>query len=253
MIDAIRSEWIKLRTARSNLVLAALGIGIPLVIATLAAALGDFGGADGRDTFQGTVLLPAYLCVFLSGVVGVLSIASEYRHNTIRVTFTSEARRSRVLGAKVIVATLFGTGMGLVAQLLCFGVAKAILSSKDIALAFDHPGENLSGFLGQIALCGLFTLAGFGIGAILRQPAGAIPFLLLWPLIGESVILRLVFGLAGAEGAAKWFPFIEGLRLPVTGDAGSDVLGRVSAGLYFGGVVLVLVGIGWSLVERRDA
>jgi ABC-type transport system involved in multi-copper enzyme maturation permease subunit len=253
MKNAIHSEWIKLRTARSNLVLAGLAIGIPLVITLLIATFGNFESSDGLDTFAATVLVPSYLCVFLSGVVGVLGIGQEYRHNTIRVTFTVEARRSRVLAAKVVVTTLFGAGIGLVSQLVGFGVAKAILSSRDVRLGFSHPGVNLTAFIGQVVLCGLFTLAGFGIGAILRQPAGAIPLLLLWPLIGEGTILQIIFALVGAEGMVKWLPFSEGLTLGLNDSNGNDMMSRLGAGLYFGAWVAVIVGLGWYLVERRDA
>jgi ABC-type transport system involved in multi-copper enzyme maturation permease subunit len=252
MINAIRSEWIKLRTARSNLVLGGLAILVPLLICLPIAIFGNFEDSSGTDTFGAAVLAPTYLCVFLSGVIGVLGIGQEYRHNTIRVTFTNEARRSRVLAAKVVVTTLFGLGMGLVAQLLCFGLAKAIFLGRDIELGFGHPSENLAGFVGQVVLCGLFTLAGFGFGAVLRQPAGAIPLLLLWPLIIENVVLQLLLFAVGAEGATKWLPFNAGLSLPVTGDRG-EALSRLAAGCYFGGFVALVCGFGWLLVLRRDA
>lgn len=250
---AIHSEWIKLRTTTSNLVLAVLAIGIPLIITLLVSLFGDFGFSDGIDTFQATVLIPSYLCVFLSGVVGVLGIGQEYRHNTIRVTFTVEARRSRVLAAKVIVTTLVGAGIGLVSQLVGFAVAKAILSARDVRLGFTYPGVNLTAFIGQVVLCGLFTLAGFGLGAILRQPAGAIPLLLLWPLIGEGTILQIILNLVGAGGMVKWLPFTQGLTLGFNDERGSDILSRLGAGLYFGIWVVAIVGFGWYLVERRDA
>ncbi len=254
MIDAIRSEWIKLRTVRGNVVLALLGVLIPVALATAIAAFGNFEFSDGLDTFGATVLAPGYLCVFLAGVVGVLGISQEYRHNTIRVTFTADASRSRVLAAKVAVTTLYGSGIALTSGLLSFLIAKLIFSARDISIGFTHPGENLAGFAGQIVLCALFTLAGFGLGAILRQPAAAIPILLLWPLIGEQVFLRLLLSIVGADGGAKWLPFQAGLSLPATGTGDADDLfGRVGSGLLFGSLVAVLVAIGWLLVQRRDA
>lgn len=253
MIPAVRSEWIKLRTARANLVLAVLAIVFPLVVTGLIASLGDFGSTDGADTFAATVLGPTFLCVFLSGVIGVLGIGQEYRHNTIRVTFTADPRRSRVLTAKVLVTLCFGMGMGLVAQLLCFAVAKAIFSARDVALGFGHPGVNTTAFIGQVVLCGLFTLAGFGFGAILRQPAGAIPLLLLWPLIGEGFILGIAINAIGIDWLTKWLPFNAGLNLGSNGADGVDSLSRLGAALWFGGWVAAIVGLGWLLVERRDA
>ncbi len=251
--EAVRSEWIKLRTVRANVVIALVGVLVPLGFTILIASTGSFGPRDGQETFAATVLIPGYLCVFLAGVVGVLGIAQEYRHSTIRVTFTVDARRSRVLAAKVIVSTLFGAGIGLVAGVACYGAARLIFAIRHVAMSLTSPGENLSAFVGQIVLCALFTLAGFGLGAIFRQPAAAIPVLFLWPLIGEQAIMRMVLFVLGAEDKAKWLPFQAGLSLPVTGLDRSDDLSRVSAGLWFAVFVVVLVALGWLLVERRDA
>lgn len=247
MINALRSEWIKLRTARSNFALMCIAVVGSVALSVLTATFADFEFSDGLDTFGATVLAPSYMCVFLAGVVGVLGIGQEYRHNTIRVTFAAEPRRGRVLAAKIVVTTIFGLLIGLVTQTLCYLAASLVLGVRDVAIGITDPGENLAGFVGQVALCGLFTLLGFGLGAILRQPAGAIPLLLLWPLIGESIIGG-IFPKVG-----KWLPFRNGLRLPLTGDVGDDVLDRLNAGLYFGGFVILVVAVGWLLVERRDA
>lgn len=247
MINALRSEWIKLRTARSNMVLICVAIVVPLLVSTLTSLLNDFQFDDGLDTFGATVLGPSYISVFLAGVIGVLGIGQEYRHSTIRVTFAAEPRRSRVLAAKVFVTTLFGAGIALITQTLCYLEASIILRARDVHIGITDPGENLSGFIGQVVLSGLFTLLGFGICAIIRQPSGAIPLLLLWPLIGEGII-GAIFPRIG-----KWLPLRNGLRLPLTGDIGDDALERLAAGLYFGAFVALIVVIGWMLVERRDA
>jgi ABC-2 type transport system permease protein len=251
MINAIRSEWIKLRSARSNIVLVCLAIGLPLVISTLISIFADMGDSDSVDVMAALVLGPCFICVIMAGVIGVLGIGQEYRHNTIRVTFTGEPRRSRVLAAKVIVTTVFGLGIGLLTQALCLAVSKTIFSVRDIEVAFFDAGVNATAFIGQVLLCGLFTLAGFGLGAILRQPAGAIPILVVFPLVVEPILSGLL-GLI-ADNAGKWLPFQQGIRLAVNAETGSEVFSRLYAGLYFGGFVAVLVAIGWVLVEGRDA
>lgn len=247
MIDAIRSEWIKLRTARSSFTLMCIAVLGSLTLSILTSLFADFEFSDGLDTFGATVLAPSYMCVFLAGVVGVLGIGQEYRHNTIRVTFAAEPRRSRVLAAKIVVTTVFGLTIGLVTQTLCYAAASIVLGTRDVAVGITDPGENLAAFVGQVVLCGLFTLLGFGLCTIIRQPAGAIPLLLLWPLIGEGIIAGVF------PSTSKWMPFRNGLRLPITGDVGDDVLDRVPAGVYFGAFVVVVVAVGWVLVERRDA
>ena len=125
MLHAIRSEWIKLRRRGRTWCSPCSASGIPLADLVADRRRSATSGSPTAPTRSAPwCSCPRYLCVFLSGVVGVLGIGQEYRHNTIRVTFTVEARRSRVLAAKLIVTTLFGLAMGLVAQLLCFGSAR---------------------------------------------------------------------------------------------------------------------------------
>jgi ABC-2 type transport system permease protein len=251
MINAIRSEWMKLRSARSNIILIILAIALPLILSVLIASLGNFRDSSQQDLFSNIVLGPNFLCVFLAGVIGVLGIGQEYRHNTIRVTFTSEPRRSRVLAAKVVVTTMFGLGIGLFSQLLDFGVASVILNARNFSMSMTEPGSSLTAFIGQTLLCGLFTLAGFGLGAILRQPAGAIPIILVWPLIIEQILRGLLSLIS--DGAAKWLPFAEGLSMANPQSDGFNQFSRLGAGLYFAAFVAALVAFGWFLVERRDA
>lgn len=249
MTDAIRSEWIKLRSARSNLVMMILGLAIPLVISVLVSALADWDFSGGEPAYWGAIF-PAYMCVFFAGVVGVLGIGQEYRHNTIRTTFTAEPRRSRVLTAKLIVTTAFGMGICVLSMLLNVGVARLILLIRGEGMPL--PGDVRAAALGQIVLGGLFTLAGFGLGAILRQPAAGIPILLLWPFVVEP-ILAGVMSLIWSNDAARWLPFNAGLSIAAWGERGSGALGRLTAGVYFTAFVAALVGLGWLLVERRDA
>jgi ABC-2 type transport system permease protein len=250
MIRALRSEWIKIRTTTGNLVLAGLAIGIPLLISTLTAIFGDFEFSDNREIYD-VVLGPAFITVFLAGVLGVLCIGQEYRHSTIRTTFSAMPRRSTVYLAKVILTAVMGVVLGAVAIAASFVVTKIIFSTKDITMSMTEPGENLTATVGFLALCGLFSLAGFGVGAIIRQPAGAIPLLLLWPFVVEG----LVGGLLGLviDGVSKYMPFQAGFTLSSTGFNDPNFFSRLPAGLYFGAWVAALVGIGWILVERRDA
>jgi ABC-2 type transport system permease protein len=189
------------------------------------------------------------VAVYLSGAVGALAIGQEYRHNTIRLAFTGEPVRGRVLAAKVVVTTIMGLAIGLVSGLLCLAVGTVVLGAKDVAFGLSNGSENGVAFVGVVILSGLFTLCGFGLGAIMRTPAGAIPALMVWPLIPEPLIAAL------APGVGKWFPFNAGGQLANNGvaDGGVEAVSRLTGGLVFGGFVALVVTAGWILVERRDA
>lgn len=256
MIDAIRSEWIKLRTTRATVLFIGFAVIIPVIFSTLAALLTKHPqDSSSRRLFNDMVLGPCYFTGFFAGIVGALGIGQEYRHNTIRVTFTADPRRSRVLTAKLIVNTVFGLGIGLVSLLLCFGISSSILSSRNATMNFSDPGVNVSAFLGQVVLCGLFTLAGFGLCAAIRQPAAAIPILLVWPLVVESILFGIIDSATGSERATRFLPFREGFRIASNDsfDSTNGSFSRLPAGLYFGAFVAIIVAIGWVLTLRRDA
>jgi ABC-2 type transport system permease protein len=244
--DAMRSEWIKLRTTRATVLFIFFAIAAPIVLSALIAVFADFGTATGNDTFTATVLGPCYLTTFFAGIVGILGIGQEYRHNTIRVTFTSEPKRSKVLSAKLLVSTAFGLLIGLIALLLCYAVSKPILDARDVTMGFHNPSENVAGFVGQIVLCVLFTVLGFGLCAAVRQPAIAIPVIFVIPLVVEPIIAGF-----WSKGL-KWLPFQSGLRIALTGQQ-TDFFSRIPSGLYFSAWVAVVVLVGWILVQRRDA
>jgi ABC-type transport system involved in multi-copper enzyme maturation permease subunit len=246
MTDAMRSEWIKLRTTRATVLFIFFAIAAPVVLSVLIAIFANFDTASGTDTFTATVLGPCYLTTFFAGIVGILGIGQEYRHNTIRVTFTSEPKRSKVLTAKLLVSTLFGVLIGLLALLLCFAASKPILNARDVAMGFGNPSENVAGFAGQIVLCGLFTVLGFGLCAAVRQPAIAIPVIFVAPIVIEPIIAGFW------NRGLRWLPFQAGLRLAATGQQ-DDFFPRVTSGLYFAAWVVVVVLVGWILVQRRDA
>jgi ABC-2 type transport system permease protein len=253
MMWAFNSEWIKIRTARANLVLAAIAVGLPLIIGSLIAVFGNFDNGEGpNDTFGNTVLGPASITVLLCGVLGVLCIGQEYRHSTIRTTFVAMPRRSVVLIAKTALTAVMGAGLGLLGLLLNSLTTSIIFKVRDITAPILQPGDNVTASIGLIVFCALFALWGLGLGAIIRQPAGAIPTLLLWPLLVENLIGGLLS--LWTDKALKFLPFRTGFRLIVTGeDFGSYTFGRLGSGLYFGIWAVALVAFGCFLVSRRDA
>ena len=183
MIGSIRSEWIKFRTVRANVILMSITLGLPLVLSVILAAVANNSMTDPSNSFGAAVIAPSMVAVYLCGVLGVLGIGQEYRHNTIRVTFAAQPRRSIVLAGKAFVYATFGLIVGVVTPALCLVATAIIMRSRD--LPYETDGAALAGVA---VLCLLTTLFGFGLGCIMRQPAGAIPVFLLWPLLVESIV-----------------------------------------------------------------
>ena len=247
MTDAIRSEWIKLRSARSNLVLLILAAAVPIALTLLLAFTVQPEDLTAEDTFD-LVLVGDYIGQLLIGVLGVLVIGQEYRHTTIRVTFTADPNRGRVMTAKALVVAATGLVVGGVATLFSYVLGNAILTSRDMELVLDGSTQ-LRALAGAVILFALYGLVGLGLGAIIRATAGAITLLVVWPVIVESIISGFFpkFG--------RWLPFTAGSQLMSTSSTfdAEEVLTPRAGGLVFTLFALVLLLVGSALVIRRDA
>ena len=256
MIDAVRSEWTKLRTTWATVLFIGFAVAIPVIFSVVIAALTkNPQDKRSRELFNNMVLGPCYF-------TGILRRNRRgTRHRAGRLPQHDQGHvhgRPAPLagtGRQLIVNTLIGPAVGLVALLLCLGPSSAILNSRHTHMSISDPGVNLSAFIGQVVLCGLFTLAGFGLCSPIRQPAPAIPILLVWPLVGESILFGIINSATGSERATRFLPFREGFRIANSDifDASSGAFGRLGAGLYFGIFVAIIVAIGWVLTLRRDA
>jgi ABC-2 type transport system permease protein len=249
MTDAVRSEWIKLRTARSNLVLLILAATVPVALTLLLTITIPVTDLDGTDLF-GLLLAGAHIGYILLGVLGVLVIGQEYRHTTIRVTFTADPKRARVMLAKAIVVAATGLFIGTCTTLLSYVLGNAVFTSRGLDITLEG-GIQTRALAGSILLFALYGLVGLGLGAIIRATAGAITLLVVWPLIIEPI----VGGIFPRVG--RWLPFSAGEQLTSTSTTASvdvtDTLSPRAGGLLFAGFMVVVLVIGTLLVMRRDA
>ena len=106
MINTIRSEWIKLRTVRMNIVLFILAVAFPVTVSVLVSSLANIRDLKTSDV-AGLVTGSSVVTALLLGVVGAVSISAEFAHGTIRPTFAATPKRMRVLIAKATVTALF--------------------------------------------------------------------------------------------------------------------------------------------------
>jgi ABC-2 type transport system permease protein len=248
MGDVIRSEWIKLRTVRSTVV---LFIVIVLLSAAVAALVAIFD-TERPDDGLGGVIVGLNISTLLFGVIGVQIIGQEYRFNTIRATFAAVPRRGRVLVSKKVVLIVATAVTAALMVLLALGLSVAILSARDGGLDLGAPGVMRS-LAGSVVLCVLYAAVGFGVGTILRQPVAGIVVVLAYPLVVENIIAGIVLAATGADdiedSVVRFFPFIAGSNLASVDPTLNPWLG----GAILAALAVVLIAIGWVLVQRRDA
>jgi hypothetical protein len=167
-----RMEWIKLRSLRSTwwtlaiTIAGTIGIGI-------AVGLNTRNPSSDLTSNALAGIVPGLL---LAGVLGVLTMTSEYTSGMIRATLAAAPRRPLVLAAKAAVFAAVMLVAGEAAAFVSFVAGGATLRSGIAAPTLGQPGV-----LRAVLLCGasfcLIGLIGLGVGTIVRHSAAAIAVL----------------------------------------------------------------------------
>lgn len=251
MINTLRSEWIKLRTVRMNLVLFIIAVAFPVVVCVLVASLGDITDLNVSDV-AGLVTASSVVTALLLGVVGAVSISAEFAYGTIRPTFAATPRRMRVLAAKAIVVALFSAVAEAMVVVLCYFLASTIATSRGASLSLSDQPVARAGLIGIVIFAVIVGLLGLGLGMVIRNTPAAVAILILWPLVVENLIFAILSA-AGVNNPRKFLPYTSGFALGNSDVGTYEGLGRIAGGLYFGTVTIAVAALGAFITARRDA
>lgn len=250
MKNLIRAELLKLRTTRLiyGLALAALALAAISVISAISSA-GKSGGDPALGTGEGVrnIMSAGSSGTIIVLVIGILIMASEFRHSTVTSTFLVSPRRGRVVGAKIIASALVGAGIAIVAAALTLALSVPWLSSEHIHVHILSHNVGVV-LLGGIAAMAIYAAVGVGLGSLIRNQTAAVFVALAWVLVVESLLVGFV------PEVGKWIP--GGAESALTGAANraaSNGLLPMWAGalLLVGYGVLFAVG-GTRFTMRRD-
>jgi ABC-2 type transport system permease protein len=234
MVRLIRAEFLKLRTTQVWfwLLLAAVAIAALLVIAPLAHD--DVRTTDdvaGMFTSSATT----YIAVF---VLGVLSVTTEFRYQTITPTVLATPSRWALITAKMIAYAVVGAAYAAICLLVQLAIALPWLSSKGVhvSLGSDHLPRALGGVFAVVAL---FGIVGLGAGALLRNQVVAVTVGVIFLLVLQNLLLIIpvvkhAFAFMPGGGVAA--------ILTITGDRTVNDVQLLSPA---GGVIVLL---GWAFV-----
>jgi hypothetical protein len=252
----VLSEWTKLRTLRSTVwsLLAAVAFLIGFAILVPEVVVHHWPPTDPRDalTFDpvGVSLVGGFFAQLAFGVLGVLLMTGEYATGMIRATLAAVPKRIPVLWAKAPVYGVVCLVLASVACLAAFFIGQAILSTKQIDVSFGARHVARVVFGSAFYLTGV-GLLGLGLGALLRNTAGAIS-----TLFGMLFVVPVVVHFLPAswnDAIAKYLPSNAGQVITNLREIDPHSLGPWTGLLVFflyAVVALVLAGV--SLV-RRDA
>jgi ABC-2 type transport system permease protein len=241
--SALRSEWIKASTVRTNaaILLFAL-VGGLLVSWAVATFVTDEVLVVAQVGFYWTSVTG-----MLAAIGGVLLFGSEVQHGTLSAALAARPSRWILTLAKTVTAAALGLAIGVVGLIAGFGGA---------ALAGLESGDT-SSLAVTIGWALLFTtlsaVLGLGIGMIVRNSTAAIGGLLVWGFVVEN-LLNLFLPVE----VARFLPFFAGNKLLAytndfdTPEAIAVALSRTESALVFGGFAGVALVVGTVLLYRRD-
>ncbi len=245
---ALRSEWIKLTTLRSNVTILAL---TPIIGVLLSWILAVFVKIDPDTnkpfTIGETFVFSTWLSTVLAAIAGILMFTSEVQHGTMAAAVTAQPARWVTAAAKTAIAACFGLAMGALGMI--GGLSGTLLGGLESG---DTSGMAATALWGLL-LATLAPLLGLGIGMILRHSAAAVSILLVWVFVLENLIRTLV-----PANVHRFLPFSAANGLIGTG-TGTDTpemlaaaLSRVQDAFLFGGYAAAALAVGTVLLYRRD-
>jgi ABC-2 type transport system permease protein len=250
-----RSEWTKLwslRSTRWTLLAAVLSMGLGIVVAAAQMNRWSSLGSAERASFDAIDMgVGGYnLAQLAIGILGVLVISGEYATGMIRSSLMAVPRRVPVLAAKVGVFAAVTFVLMLVATLIAFFGAQAVVAGHglDQGLGDSHA---LRVVVGTALFLTVLGALGIGIGALIRNTAG-----------GITVFVGLVFVLPGligllpsgiADSVRPYLPLNAGTTIATsTFEAGPHLSPWGGFAVFCAFTAVVLVAASVRLV-RRDA
>jgi ABC-type transport system involved in multi-copper enzyme maturation permease subunit len=241
----IASEWLKFRSLRSTVLVLAAAVAAMVVFGgVIAYNTRNPAGQDPEDLVASGPLQGYYLGQLLMGALGVLVVSAEYSSGMIRATFAAVPRRTPVLiGKAVVFAVVVGISM-VVASVVAFLVAQAVLSGHRPTFSLSD-GATLRVVIGTGVYLTLVGLIGSSLAWIVRSTPGALvatlAVILVLPILLELVLpswgdyIAAYLPTGAGQSFSTSLPLPHALS-PWTGLA--VMVGWVVAGLLAAAVVL---------------
>jgi len=272
--DALRYEWVRIRTIRSTYWISGVAIFLPVLLSFLVAMASSFAAKneDVPSASELTFLLPAlatqfaslsgpYMVAYIATIIGVFAWGHEYRHGMIRATLTAQSSRTAAWTAKYLVLSAWCVGLVLVTYLLATLSSWIWLQDDGLALVNGEWAEQLAR---TVAYSLLFFLIGAAAASLLRNQTAALVGVYLWPLAIEPIIRLMLLAIPNTdtpEKLARYLPFNAGDRLIRNGEAAQTldaILGGEQISTFAGTSIFVLftaalLAASYLLFLRRDA
>jgi hypothetical protein len=258
-MSVLASEWLKIRSVRSSHLIVGislagilLGLGLAWVTADMYdnAAPAQKPGARLAE-LEEVVLMVPQLCM---GILGVLTMTSEYATGSIRTTLTVVPKRWPVMAGKSVVVSAIALFAGSAVIFGTYLVCRSLIGDRFGGI-YQVPFTDKLPLLISLALTvPVFALLGVGLGAVLRSISGAIVV-----LVGAIYVIPIIVGnLPEPWSDLLGSVMIGALPHELTSDTTTNtvygsLLPPAAAGAVLVAYALLPLLAGTWLLRRRDA
>ncbi len=239
MIGLIRAEFRKLLTTQVWfwLLLASMAITALAIVGPITSDSHQFQlAADVHD-----ILGSAHVAGIAVFVLGILSVTTEFRYQTITPTVLATPSRWALISGKLITAAIVGLAYALVCTIVTLAIALPWLAARGI----DSPLQgNYGALVAAFVVVALYCLLGLGAGALLKNQIVAVTVGLIFILILQNIVVGIPY-------VKNIYPYLpSGLESAIVTSTNAD---RTVNGVHlfpiWGGVVGFLIwGIGMALL-----
>lgn len=270
MTDAIRYEWVRIRTIRSTYWLSVIALVFGVGLSTLVAmgthfalrsdqppSVSDLDGFGPALTTQFASFGVPYFVAYLLAMVSVFAWGHEYRHGMVRATLTAVRSRRAVWAAKFLVVGAWVLAVALLTMLVSLLAGWLWLRGDGLDLVH---GATWGAVGRTLVYTLLFTWLAAAFTALVRNQTAALVLLFLWPLAVEnvvSVVFALVPALRPHAEVTRFLPFNAGARIisqvPEAGSAFGSPLAVLGAVVIFGVLTGAAIVASLLLFDKRDA
>ncbi|HLS77940.1 MAG TPA: ABC transporter permease [Nocardia sp.] len=197
----------------------------------------------------GAAFLPGFGYILIM-IMCALAVTSEYRFGTMRATFLAVPNRTAVLATKAGMLAVGAAVLAAVLTFLSFLILKAV-TTAEVGQKLSLTEGDTKIFYAVPIFIALVAVLAVGVGALVRQSAGAISVLIVWPVLIEPIIGA--FGKYG-RNIQVFLPFQNANRFLGMEDTGLPWhWGPWPALLYFTAFVAIVFAAAVVVVNRRDA
>lgn len=264
----MRSEWIKVTTLPSTVILLSVTLVVMVGLAALVAwswamtaemladdpsmgpAMGVGTGMDLQAMVYDTPASGVLFGQLLIAALAVVLVASEYSTGMIRSTMVAVPTRTPAMLGKAIIIGVVAFVIGVVGAFASYLISQPLLAPENLEFGLDAPWV-LPSIINTGTLLAAIAVMGVATGSLLRSTAGGV-VTIIGVLFVLPVIVQLISGLADwIPDAARFLPSNAGTQLVATNIA-DGALNQLEGGLVLGGWAVLLLIVALIVNKRRD-